>query len=251
MSNLKKWWHNKVVNPKTKRKIKKGGKVFKSLLKECLTNNHISDNYVNFRNNKIDPLTLTKLPVISNKPVFQYKYCWEPLTGEIIGLDPRGSLYFDPDSLIYFFYANRLRYLWNEGDHNFSGNYGDALGNGPFFNIPGRGLSPHFYLFRLPLSDAFCDNISKQQITIGPILSFNEISNLYKIAKLYGDNFKKKFGFNRPNIIEIYNLYHEAINKIEVDNEFIDILGISNMDLQDNLYLHNKIAVDKLKNYFC
>lgn len=247
MTKLNIWWHNKKVNPNTKRRIKKGGKIYNSLLNECLLNKNIIDNYSEYRNNMIDPLTLVKLPTISNKPVFEYKYCWEPLSGEIIDKDPRGSLYFDPDSLIYYFYTNRLRYLWNDGDFNFSGNYGDALGNGPYFNIPGRGLSPHFYLFRLPLNDAFCDNISRQQITVAPILSYTEIENLYNISKLYGNNFKNLFGFDRPNLIELYNLYHEAINKNVVDEELREILSISSSDINENLYLHNKIAVDKLR----
>ena len=86
MTKFNTWWHNKKINPETKRKIKKGGKVFKNLLSECLINNHIQDNYSEFRNRKKDPLLFLKLPTIPNKPIFEYKFCWEPLTGEIIGL---------------------------------------------------------------------------------------------------------------------------------------------------------------------
>ena len=103
MSKLNIWWHNKKVNPFTNRKIKKGGKVYNRLLKDCLKTNQIKDNYNDFRNNKLDPLLFADLPLLENKPLFEYKYCWEPLTGEIIGIDPRGSLYFDPDTLIHYF----------------------------------------------------------------------------------------------------------------------------------------------------
>ena len=248
MTKFNTWWHNKKINPETKRKIKKGGKVFKNLLSECLINNHIQDNYSEFRNRKKDPLLFLKLPTIPNKPIFEYKVCWEPLTGEIIGKDPRGSLYFDPDSLIFYFYTNRLRYLWDNGDNNFSGNYGDAVGNGPYFNIPGRGYSPHYYLFRLPLSDAFCYKISKQQITVGPILTRDEIKKLDKLSKSYADNFKKNFGIDRPNIIELYDLYHEAINNQEIDDSIKDNLFFSEDEIRESKYLLNKLAVDKLKS---
>ena len=243
------WWHNKRINPITKRKIKKGGRVYNSLLKECLLNNHIKDTYQQYHNNKIDPLIRLPLPLIKNKPVFEYKYCWDPLTGEILGLDPRGSLYFDPDTLIHYFYTNRLKYLWNEGDINFSGSYGDGLGNGPYFNVPGRGLSLHYYLFRLPLPDAYCDNMNFQQITIGPELSFNDIFKIYNLALKYKDNYKNCFGRERPNILEIYELYQDAIRKNEVNKELQKALFLSDQEIEEATYLSNKLAVDKLRQF--
>ena len=100
MSQLNIWWHNKYINPKTNRKIKKYGKTYSKLLKECLEGNHINDNYSNIRNTLIDPLTFINLESKNN--IFSYKYCWDPLTGEILGKDPRGALNFDPDSLIHY-----------------------------------------------------------------------------------------------------------------------------------------------------
>jgi len=247
MSDLNIWWHNKKINPYTKRRIKKNGKVYKKLLKECLVEKHIIDNYYNFRNVYMDPLLHLKLPLQNNKPLFEYKYCWEPLTGEVLDIDPRGSLYFDPDSLVHYFYTNRLRYLWNEGDINFSGNYGDALGNGPDFYIPGRGYSLHYYLFRLPINDAFCDTLSKQQTTIGPILNFDDIFNLYQLSCSYGDNYKNLYGIDRPNILDIYTLYHEAIKKNIIDKKLQDDLLLSREDIENNKFISNKLAVDKLK----
>ncbi len=242
------WWHNKRVNPLTNRKIKKDGRVYKALLKECLINNHIKDNYTNYHSNKIDPLIRTPLPIIENKKVYEYKYCWDPLTGEILGQDPRGPLYFDPDTLIHYFYTNRLKYLWNEGDINFTGSYGDGLGNGPHFNIPGRGISLHYYLFRLPIPDAYCDNINTQQITIGPILDFNEIIKIYNLSLEYGNNYKNRFGRDRPNLIEIYDLYNDAIKKNTIDITLQNTLLLTQEELENNKYLPNKLAVDKLKS---
>ena len=247
MSKYNIWWHNKKVNPLTNRRIKKNGKVYKSLLKECLINNHIIDNYKNYHMNKIDPLIRISLPLVVNKKLFKYKYCWDPLSGDILGIDPRGPLYFDPDTLIHYFYTNRLKYLWNEGDAIFTGNYGDGLGNGPHFNIAGRGISLHYYLFRLPIPDAYCDNINTQQITIGPILTIDDIVNIYNLAVDYEDNYKNNFGIERPNIIKIYKIYNEAIKQNAIDIELQNTLSLTDDEIQNNKYLANKLAVDRLK----
>jgi len=252
MNQLNIWWHNKKINPLTKRNIKKGGKIYKKLLKDCLNSKSITDNYHNFRNVKTDPLTYLNLPLVKGKPIFEYSYCWEPLTGEVIDKDPRGSLFFDPDTLIYYFHTNRLRYLWNEGTDGFTGSYGDGLGNGPNFFIPGRGYSLHYYLFRLPVPDAFCDSISNQQTTIGPILSLHDITKIYFLACQYNNNYKKLYGEDRPNLLDIYDLYHTSIEQPKVNEELIRLakdnqIYISKEDIEDNKYLSNKNAVDKLK----
>tara|TARA_A100001015_G_scaffold253674_1_gene294015 strand:- start:753 stop:1502 length:750 start_codon:yes stop_codon:yes gene_type:complete len=248
MTKQNTWWHNKKINPVTRRKIKKGGKVYKSYLKDCLINGHVKDNYSKYHSIKVDPLLNMSLPLVRSKPLFKFEYCWEPLDGEILGRDPRGPLYFDPDTLIHYFYTNRLKYLWVEGDNYYSGSYGDALGNGPYFNIPGRGISLHYYLFRLPLPDAYCDNLNIQQITIGPILTYENVLRIDFLAKQYGNNYKEKFGIERPDILLIYKLYHEAINKIEVDENLMRELNLTNEEIENNRHLSNRIAVDKLKN---
>ena len=74
MSEHNTWWHNKKVNPFTNRKIKKNGKVYNKLLKECLKDKHIVDNYSHFRGQKFDPLIYMNLPLVQNKPLFEYKY---------------------------------------------------------------------------------------------------------------------------------------------------------------------------------
>ena len=255
MTELNTWWHNKGINPYTKRNIKSNGRIFNKLLKDCLISESINDSYHKFRNNKKDPLIHMNLPLIKNKPLFEYKYCWEPLTGEIISIDPRGPLYFDPDTLIYYFYTNRLKYLWTDSVDGFTGSYGDGLGNGPNFYIHGRGYSLHYYLFRLPLFDAFCDNISNQQTTVAPILSLENITLIYKLACQYKNNYKKIYGKDRPNLIEIYNLYNKAIEKPQIDEEILNILrgingdnmSLTNEDIDTNTFLLNKIAIDALK----
>ena len=247
MSQLNIWWHNRYVNPKTKRKISKNGKVFKKLLKDCLKENHIQDNYSKFRGQKIDPLTYINLDDKEN--IFTYQYCWDPLTGEVLGKDPRGSLYFDPDTLIHFFYNCRLKHLWVDGKDGYSGYYDNGVGNGPDFYIEGRGLSPHFYLFRLPIPDAYCDNLSRQQTTMGPILTLKEIKEIYKLSLINKNNYKNLFGSNRPNLKKLYKLYHEAINKSNVDIDYLKEAGINLEDINDNIYVNNRKAVNLLKSF--
>ena len=72
------------------------------------------------------------------------------------------------------------------------------------------------------------------------------------LAYQYGNNYKKLYGKDRPNLLEIYDLYHKAINKPEVDETLIESARVNNImitkeDIEDNKYLSNKHAVDKLK----
>ena len=245
MSQLNKWWHNKYYNPKTNRKIKKNGKVYNKLLKECLVGNHINDNYSNMRGKLIDPLTYINLETKDN--IYKFKYCWDPLSGDILGLDPRGSLSFDPDTLIHFFYTNRLKHLWVEGKEGYSGYYDNGVGNGPDFYVEGRGYSPHYYLFRLPIPDAYCDKLSEQQTTMGPILYLKDIKNIYKLAIKNKDNYMNLFGSERPNIIKLYQTYNKAVTKANIDIDYIKNSGISLEDINDNIYINNRKCVDILK----
>ena len=247
MSQLNRWWHNRYVNPKSNRKIKKDGKVYRKLLKECLENNHVIDNYTSFRGKKLDPLTFMNLDNYKN--IYSYKNCWDPLTGEVLGQDPRGSLNFDPDTLIHFFYNNRLKHLWVDGNDGYSGYYDNGVGNGPDFYIEGRGYSPHFYLFRLPIPDAYCDSMSKQQTTMSPILDIKEIKNIYKSSLKNKDNYKNLFGSNRPNLVKLYKIYNEAIKKSDVDLNYLKDSGISIEDINDNLFINNRKNVDLLKSF--
>ena len=148
---------------------------------------------------------------------------------------------------VSFLLGNRLKYLWNEGDGIFTGSYGDGLGNGPYFNIPGRGISLHYYLFRLPIPDAYCDNINTQQITIGPILTYEDIVKIYSLSLTYGANYKNNFGIERPNLLEIYDLYNDAIRKNTIDINLQKTFLLTEEELENNKYLPNKLAVDKLK----
>ena len=199
---LLEWNKNKFVNPKTKRKIKLNGPVYKryrrfyeNLINEKIKKNEmkIIDRYLTHRRNKIDPLLLSELPIDDKyniKDLFKFKYKWNPYSGERLEKDKNGPLYFDPDTLIHYFYTDRLKELWKPGYYQngdwYEGYYGDAVGNGPEFKISGRGKHPDWYLFRLPIPDGYLiEGHCEQSVTMGPILSDKEIKEIYKLSKRY------------------------------------------------------------------
>jgi len=236
---LLEWWHNKSKNPLTKRTIKSSGKLWKNLLKLSLLKNIMNDIYHKYHGNKIDPIM--NIPITT---YFTYPYCWDPLNGQILGKDARGKLYFDPNFLIHYFYTNRLNHLWIDEKDGYTGTYGEGLGNGPDFYVNGRGKSPQWYLFRLPLHNAYCDlNKIGSRITLAPTLSYNDI---VKIKKLSNEKkYKKYFGSKLPNLIELYNVYHQAIQKPILDNYNQDF----DIELVKEQYIYLNIqALNKLKN---
>jgi hypothetical protein len=240
---LKQWWNNKSVNPKSKRKIKQTGRVWKKFFNDSLKKNIMNDSYDKFHRENLDPLT--KMELENDISYFKYKYCWSPLNGDILGIDIRGPLKFDPDILIHYFYVNRLKHLWVEPKNGYEGTYGDGLGNGPDFIIKGRGPSYHWYLFRLPIFDAYCDpNEIGQQTTLSPILNLKDITDIYNTAQKNGDNYKNIFGRDRPNILRIYELYHNSIQKPDFSNL---VFGISEKEIKDTFTIMNMQAVNELR----
>jgi hypothetical protein len=164
------------------------------------------DYYRAIRKTQVDPVL--EEPV-DEKFAFKFKDQWDPYTGQRCGEDPHGPLYFDPDNLIKWFYTCRLNNLWIPAQGEYHGYYGDALGNGPLFEIKGRGKFPEYNIFRLPITDCYLTKEHNYQfVTIGPTLTDDEIAKIYKLAlkkdmylrkKCYKDMFKTR----RPNLIEI------------------------------------------------
>ena len=211
------WSKNKLTNPRTGRKIKKDGPIF-NMLNKCLQNLNLNEkknnddiNYNYYRKNKIDPFTLEP---ITCKYVFTYPYKWNPYSGKKINeVDKNGPLYFDPANLIQFFYTQRLNNLWIEGDDGYDGYFGDALGNGPDFNIKGRGKHDEWYLFRLPIIDCYLDKEhSSQYVTMGPILNIDELKLIDKLAAAE-QKYKEDSKQNKNILSKLYKLYHCAIDK--------------------------------------
>ena len=74
------------------------------------------------------------------------------------------------------------------------------------------------------------------------------ILNIYQLSCSYGNNYKKIYGIDRPNILDIYELYHEAIKKNIIDKQLQDDLLLSREEVENNKFITNKLAVDKLKD---
>ena len=217
---LDKWNLNRLINPVTNRKIKENGPVYNKIIKLYnTTKNKIKStenlNYEYYRRNKIDPLLLLELPLnnMQEKNLFKFEWKWNSYNGERLKQkDESGPLYFDPNTLIHFFYTNRINNLWiegyNIGNDYIQGHYGDALGKFPDFEITGRGKHPEWYLFRLPIIDCYLQQgHCLQTVTMGPILTDAEIKKIYNLSKKYKDFYKKTFGYNRPNIVKMKNIY--------------------------------------------
>lgn len=251
------WNKNPLFNPLTKRKIKKDGPVYKKYSKlykkykldKINSPKKVKDRYYNLRENIIDPILLTNLPLFNKRlqDLFCFKFKWNPYNGERLGIDHDGPLYFDPNTLIHYFYTNRLTNLWTEGGIEggmyYEGHYGDAVGNGPEFEIKGRGSHKDWYLFRLPIIDCYLDNFNTQAVTMGPILTDNEIKEIYKLSKRYGRKYKEMYGYNRPNILKIKELYDIAVSKnLHINMDFLSLQEINIIKYQINID-----AVENLK----
>tara|TARA_B110000971_G_scaffold172574_1_gene177474 strand:- start:178 stop:966 length:789 start_codon:yes stop_codon:yes gene_type:complete len=247
------WNNNPLINPKTKRKIKLNGPTYKFYLKyfKIFTRNKKNCRYIDMRINKIDPLLLIELPLNKNK-IFEYKYKWNPYNGKIAEIDEYGPLHFDVNSLIHYFYINRLNHLWIDDDYNNNeiteGYYGDAVGNGPDFDLPSRGIHPDWYLFRLPILDCYLDkeNHCYQSVTMGPILSDNDLKLIDNLSKGSSLSFKKTYKYKKPKLLKMKELYDKAISKnLKIDE------ALGNSIPKDELkYLKYKInieAVEELK----
>ncbi len=200
------------------------------------------------RKTKQDPITHLDVNVETG---FKFEHEWDPYTGERLGLDPHGALWFDPDLLIKHFYTKRLQKLWidpvDSDEGYFQGRYDDAEGAGEDFYIHGvRGKHyPEWYLFRLPIIDCYLTKDHKEQvITLGPKLTQDEISEIYKKAVMQGDSYRNMFGFHRPNLLLMKSFYDQAITK-EPKIENSENMTYEQIKQQQSKF--NRDGIDKLK----
>lgn len=204
--------------------------------------------YKALRHRKMDPILLLD---IVDQPYFSYPYQWNPYTGNKLDKDPNGPLVFDPDTLIKYYYENRLNNLWvpevQNGFEYFQGYYDVAVGAGQEIYIQSRGYNPDKYLFRLPIIDCYCDPKIDNNIvvTMGPKLSDAEIQEIEYEASKYPDNYYLNYGVRRPSLIQIKKLYDLAIsNNSNVTNLEQQIIGNCN---ETDINIINRLAVDKLR----
>lgn len=214
------------------------------------------EKYKVLRKTKMDPITYMEL---DEKYAFAFPYKWDPYTGERIGIDENGPLYFDPDILIKHFYTKRLDKLWimpsDETSGYYTGYYDDAVGLGNTFKLNGRGAHPEWYLFRIPIIDCYLmENHNKQLITFGPMLTNEEIEEIEQLANLRKNNYIQLFGKPRPSLVKMKNLYDNAISKTPLITSDIStalntlnkLNNITSEQLQEIYSKENRRCVDKL-----
>ncbi len=173
-----------------------------------------TENYRIKRQFKIDPLTDIEVP---SHLIFEYKYRWDPYTGNILDEDPVGPLCFNACTLYDFIFSIRFKGLWNPPADGFQGFYGDLVGSGIKMEVKSRGDNVEKYIFRLPIIDCYLPqghNLSF--ITLGPILSEEDLDKIDIIVKKYHKN--KNYICSLKTIKEYYDL---AILNDTSDKEFI------------------------------
>lgn len=202
--------------------------------------------YKTLRERKMDPLY--DLDLNSDTKAFVFKHQWNPFTGERLGDDPYGPLYFHPDSLIRYFHTNLLNNLWISGTQDESGNYyegyyGPGLGAGKNFLINGKTY-PEKYLFRLPITDCYIStNIDVSSfVTMGPLLFDKEIEEIQIIAEThYKNDYFMMYGTERPSIVAMKKAYDDAIR------DKADLTANFALTTEEFMSKFNRDAVDKLK----
>jgi hypothetical protein len=206
-----------------------------------------TDYYKVLRTSKLDPFTNNE---VDEKYAFKFYEKWDSITGIKQEKDPFGALYFDPDNLVFHFYTNRLNDLWvepvDEEDGYYEGYYDMAVGSGEDIEIVGRGACPDKYLFRLPIIDCYVLKEQKSNIiTMGPKLTQKEIIEIDKLVKTKNTYFKT-FGKNPPDLLKMFNLYNQAINKTPFIGEYNS--NITPEALKQLYTKANYNAVNQLQN---
>ena len=195
----------------------------------------------------MDPITITEL---NPSHAFEFKNMWDPYTGERLEHDPYGSLWFDPNILIKFYYTNRVNQLWAEpiDEHNgyYEGYYADAVGRGNDIYIQSRGYHPERYLFRLPIHDCYLTTDHNDAvITMGPLLSDDDVKRIDYLASLPGETYRRSYGKKRPTLATIKFLYEQAVSMTSIiEMPEVPLGAVEMQSLYDKA---NRLAVDKLR----
>lgn len=172
------------------------------------------NDYISLRKSLICPISYMS---INTKNSFPFAYIWDPYcNGLRTDEDPHGPLWFDPKALTYYFWSKRLDNLWMKGDQEFGGTYGEAVGVGDDFYIPGRGHHPEHYLFRLPVPNLYLPkDYNPQYPTATPILTNAEIEHINKLVHSdeHSTAYLEIFKRYPPDLVKIKQYYDIAISK--------------------------------------
>jgi hypothetical protein len=164
-------------------------------------NETTTEQYRTMRLYKIDPIMNEPIP---NHLIFEFKYKWDPITGHRKEIDNLGPLCFNAWNLYQYYYSNRFNGLWNPPVQQFQGYYGDLINCGKDMFINGRPC-PEKYLYRLPIIDCYLKKSHNYSIiTMGPILTDEEIDFIDIIIS----NYRK----NKPTLKTLKEYYDQALN---------------------------------------
>jgi hypothetical protein len=159
---------------------------------------------------------------------FKFKYMWNPLNGERVGIDKVGPLYFNIITLYNHYFNNRFTGLWTPSTYDpvlkqsYEGYYGDLVGAGKNIKINSRGYHPDKYLFRLPIQDCYLyEDHNHSIVTMGPLLTDEEISEidilLLKLPQQYKLQLKSHI-----TLSALKAMYDNALD----ENPYIDKINI-------------------------
>lgn len=155
---------------------------------------------------------------IDTQKCFQYPYIWDTFTGEVMGLDPYGSLWFHPMDLVNYFSEYCLNNLWHdqvdETGGIYEGYYGDLLGSGENLYVTSRGYYTELYLFRIPIVDCYMPkDCNLSLITMGGKLTNEDLKTIDTLVENYYKNsYTKKYRKNPPKLVEMKKHYDNAIS---------------------------------------
>lgn len=209
--------------------------------------------YKKHRSKHTDPIMFDVLKSKSSS----FKFCdmWNPDTGNRIGIDPFGPLYFHPINLLQHFYWNRLNGLWVEPNNGYQGYYGDTVGAGEDIEM-GRGVYPERYLFRLPISNCYLKKGHNMSIiTMGPKLTTSEICEIDRIINKFwsNDQIYEKIYKKIGSLYKLKCYYDVAIAKdpINMDLSGIELGNREHILKQPNPNMClNRNSVEILKKMF-
>jgi hypothetical protein len=200
-------------------------------------------------------LRLTKQDPFTNMEVnedcaFKFDQMWDSTSGERTGKDPYGPLWFDPDSLMYYFYTNRLINLWDEPQDEqggyYQGRYGDIVGTGENMDVISRGSWAHKYLFRLPIDCYLHKGHNPNLITMGPKLTEQELAQIDELVAKQG-TYRKTYNLFPVSLAQLKKYYDQALSKTPDLPPNTDVKKLTHVQLLDIREKANRAAVEKIK----
>lgn len=215
-----------------------------------------TDYYKSMRERKLN--IFTQEDDIDTEKCFPYSYVWDIFTGEKIGLDPYGPLWFHPVELVNYFEKKCLTNLWHDQvDENggiYQGYYGDLVGSGNEMYVKGRGYYTELYLFRIPIIDCYVPKGTNMSlITMGGKLETEDLQLIDELMQKYHTKlYLKKYKKNPPSLLEMKKHYDIALSS-EPSLEQFGILKNQETSITEELlrnyrYQINISGVNNLKN---